>query len=92
MGGAIATIEIGSFIGAYLSPGMWLEENHGVPLYQVPIPIGLKQTDMFLNCLSEITGKPVPECLREDRGRLLDAMVDSHKYNGGRPCCYLWRS
>lgn len=82
MGGAIATIEIGSFAGEYLSPGVWLEENYGVPLYQVPIPIGLVHTDLFLNCLSEITGNPIPEGLRQDRGRLLDAMVDSHKYNG----------
>jgi nitrogenase molybdenum-iron protein NifN len=82
MTGAIATIEIGQLIGENISPGVWLKNNFGVPLYRCPIPIGIENNDLFIKYLSEISGKPVPNELKIERGRLLDAMIDSHKYNG----------
>jgi len=81
MGGAIATIQMGATIDDAISPGKYLEEEFGVPLYNIPIPIGVDHTDLFINTLVKITGKDVPESLQNERGRLLDGMVDSHKYN-----------
>ena len=81
MGGAVATIQMGVTIDDAISPGKYLEEQFGVPLYNIPIPIGVENTDLFMNTLVEITGHDVPEGLKNERGRLLDGMVDSHKYN-----------
>ncbi|HEY3362907.1 MAG TPA: nitrogenase component 1 [Methanosarcina sp.] len=58
----------------------YLEESHGVPGYNVPIPIGLSNTDSFFIELVKILGCPIPEKYQKERGRLLDAMVDVHKY------------
>jgi len=81
MPGAKATIEFGVTAEDHLSPGIYLEKNFGVPLYRLPIPIGLDSTDKFLLALKKISGKEVPEGLTSERGRLIDCMVDSHKYN-----------
>ncbi|WP_434630593.1 nitrogenase component 1 [Thermoanaerobacterium thermosaccharolyticum] len=79
MGGSIATIEIG--INYEETPGKYLQDRFNVPLYKVPIPIGLRNTDRFLKLLNEITGNPLPKSIEMERGRLLDGMIDSHKYN-----------
>lgn len=81
MAGAGATIEFGACVPEALSPGAWLEQRYGVPLYRLPLPIGLKNTDKLMAVLSIITEKPVHQELKADRGRLLDAMIDAHKYN-----------
>lgn len=58
----------------------YLEESHCVPGHSVPIPIGLSNTDSFFTELVRILGCPIPEKYQKERGRLLDAMVDVHKY------------
>lgn len=58
----------------------YLEESYGVPGYDVPIPIGLSNTDIFFTELVKIFGCSIPEKYQKERGRLLDAMVDVHKY------------
>lgn len=81
MGGAIATIEMGMMVSEEFSPGKYLEQKFGVPLYKCPLPIGLENTDEFVELLSKISRKPTPLSLQQDRGRMLDGMIDSHKYN-----------
>jgi len=81
MGGAVATIQMGVTIDDALSPGQYLADEFNVPLYNIPIPIGLENTDQFLQTLVEITGKEIPQSVEQERGRLLDGMIDSHKYN-----------
>lgn len=81
MGGGLATIQMGVTIDDSISPGKYLADQFDVPLYNVPIPIGVENTDIFINTLANITGKAVPESLERERGRLLDGMIDSHKYN-----------
>jgi nitrogenase molybdenum-iron protein NifN len=81
MGGAMATIEMGVTIERSYSPGEYLKEEYGVPLYKCAMPIGLENTDAFLEILSSITKKPVPQKYEKQRGLLLDAMIDAHKYN-----------
>jgi nitrogenase molybdenum-iron protein NifN len=58
----------------------YLETTHRVPGHNVPIPIGLLNTDLFFTELVRILGCPIPEKYQKERGRLLDAMVDVHKY------------
>jgi nitrogenase molybdenum-iron protein NifN len=81
MGGGLATIQMGVTIDDAISPGKYLADEFGVPLYNVPMPIGVENTDIFINTLVKITGKVIPQSLHNERGRLLDGMVDSHKYN-----------
>ncbi|WP_143316681.1 nitrogenase cofactor biosynthesis protein NifB [Clostridium sp. HBUAS56017] len=89
MAGARATIEIFSFVNDENSVGKYLEDNFGVENYKVNIPRGLRDTDKFLEVLSKVSGNPIPEKYRDQRGRYLDAMIDSHKYNSeGRAVIY----
>ena len=50
----------------------------------INIPMGLDWTDEFLMKVSEITGKPIPESLEKERGRLVDMMTDSHTWLHGK--------
>ncbi|WP_172328121.1 nitrogenase molybdenum-iron protein subunit beta [Mangrovicoccus sp. HB161399] len=43
-------------------------------------PMGIQATDEFLMKISELTGKEIPESLRMERGRLVDAMADSQAW------------
>ena len=54
------------------------------PTNKINIPMGLDWTDEFLMQVSELTGKPVPESLATERGRLVDMMTDSHAWLHGK--------
>ena len=56
--------------------------KHDAP--DVPMPMGLDWTDQFLATVSELTGRPVPESLEKERGRLVDMMTDSHQWLHGK--------
>jgi len=56
--------------------------NHDVP--KLDIPMGLEWTDEWLMKVSEVTGKPIPESLVKERGRLVDMMTDSHTWLHGK--------
>ncbi|HYD64387.1 nitrogenase molybdenum-iron protein subunit beta [Azospirillum sp.] len=47
-------------------------------------PMGIAATDELLVKLSELTGKPIPEALKLERGRLVDAFSDSHAHLHGK--------
>lgn len=78
---AKATIELGNCVAMRYSPGAFLFEAHDIPLYRLPLPIGVSQTDALIEALCGITGKEIPSDLVLERGRLLDAMIDSHKHS-----------
>ncbi len=83
MGRSRATVEFGrTLTGA--TAGKVLAERFGVPLYPVGLPMGLRETDRFFQVLEEVTGKPTPAKHAQERGRLLDAYVDAHKYVFGK--------
>ena len=54
----------------------FLETKFNVPAIIGPAPIGIKNTDIFLQNLSKITGKEISESLVRERGKALDAMAD----------------
>ena len=89
MAGAPATIQFGVTCPDNLSPGLFLQQKYGVHLINLPLPIGLESTDLFLEALQNISDRPMPGPLELERGWLLDAMADSHKHNAeGRPVIY----
>jgi nitrogenase molybdenum-iron protein NifN len=85
MGGSRATIELGRTLArGTLSAGALLEARFGVPHHGVGMPIGLRETDRFFEVLEEAAGICMPEKHALERGRLLDAYVDGHKYTFGK--------
>jgi nitrogenase molybdenum-iron protein NifN len=83
MGGARATIELGSTLPAETG-GKVLEQKYGTRLYQKGLPIGIRATDTLFELLAELSGKDVPARHNAARGRLIDSMVDGHKYIFGK--------
>lgn len=81
MGGAAYTIELFEFVNESSSVGLYLQEKYGVKNIRINVPRGLRDTDKFLKVLSEVSGRDIPDKYIKERGRYLDAMIDSHKYN-----------
>jgi len=87
--GAKATLELGDLVADHYSPALFLEETHGVRAYRLPLPIGVSNTDQFIEVLAAVSNKAIPESIKGDRGRLLDGMIDSHKHSAlGRVAVY----
>ncbi len=83
-GGACASIECGHVLaGEKETAGTWLNANCGVALHRMGLPIGIRQSDRFMQLLSAVSGRPVPQRFTAQRGRLLDALVDGHKHLNG---------
>jgi nitrogenase molybdenum-iron protein NifN len=80
MGGSKASIEFGRTLSSGLSAAKALDERYSVPYYGLGTPIGLRESNAFFNTLESITGTPVPEKHALEKGRLIDAYVDAHKY------------
>ncbi len=62
----------------------FMAEEWGQEVVGLPMPIGVRLTDRLLQEISRLTGRPVPAGLEAERGRLLDAMADSHAYLHGK--------
>ncbi len=85
MGGARGTIECGRVLStAKHTAGTALAERCGTPLSRLGLPIGLRETDAFVDALAAATGTRIPRAVELERGRLVDAYVDGHKYVFGK--------
>jgi nitrogenase molybdenum-iron protein NifN len=80
MGASRATLEFGRTLFPQATAGRLLEERHGVPWRPLGMPIGLRETDEFFKVLEELAGRITPGRHTAERGRLIDAYVDGHKY------------
>jgi nitrogenase molybdenum-iron protein beta chain len=54
----------------------YLEKRWDVPAIIGPTPIGIRNTDTFLQNLKTLTGMPIPASLVRERGIALDALTD----------------
>lgn len=61
-----------------------VKELWNQPATPVVYPLGLAGTDAFLMTVSALTGKPIPDSLTKERGRLVDMMTDSHPWLHGK--------
>lgn len=87
-GSSKATIELGYILNhtesRAKSAGEFLEENSSVPRFNLGLPIGIKATDQLFEVLQKLSGKDIPKKYQKQRGRLVDAYVDGHKYVFGK--------
>lgn len=89
-GQASASLELGRVLAQMdETAATYLEKSFNVPAYRLGLPMGIRRTDHFMRTLGDISGIPMPTAFSESRGRLLDALVDGHKYvNGVRAVVY----
>lgn len=81
LGASAATLAFGA---SMRRPAEVLEARTGVPSRVLDVPLGLAASDELMVVLSEISGRPVPARLRRRRSQLVDALLDSHFYYGGK--------
>jgi len=82
MGGAMSTVDF-TLTGRAPRASALLQER-GAEVTQLGLPIGVRATDAFLDHLAAVAHAPRPEWLVQERGRLLDAYADGHKYVFGK--------
>jgi nitrogenase molybdenum-iron protein beta chain len=84
LGDAKASLALGeaaSFAGANE-----LRKKCGVPETVLGLPIGVRATDACVMALREFAQSDVPSDLEEERGQLVDILIDAHPYLDGRTC------
>jgi nitrogenase molybdenum-iron protein beta chain len=80
---AIGTIALNRYEGG--KAALYLENEFDVPAIIGPTPIGIRNTDAFLQNIKKMTGKPVPESLVRKRGIAIDAITDlTHMFLAGK--------
>ncbi len=80
MGSARASIEFGRILAEKSSAGKLLQKRFDIPCFSPGLPIGINESDQFFDAIKTATGKPMPSKYEEEKGRLIDAYVDGHKY------------
>lgn len=71
---AIGSIAMARYEGA--AAAKHLESTFGVPQVLTASPYGIRNTDLLLQHISDLTGQPIPDSLVKERGIALDAMAD----------------
>lgn len=84
MGSGRTTIELGRTLPDQKTGGLFLQEQYGMSRHRLGMPIGIEETDRFFNLLIELSGRSMPAPYAAERGRLVDAYVDGHKYVFGK--------
>jgi nitrogenase molybdenum-cofactor synthesis protein NifE len=80
-GRSVATIYVGDSLAR---AALKLKERFGIPAYGFTSLSGLGETDLFMETMSALSGRPIPEKQQRWRSRLMDAMVDSHYQFGAK--------
>jgi nitrogenase molybdenum-iron protein NifN len=62
------------------SAATFLAKEFDVPARKLPFPVGIKLTDNFFSTITELASKEIPPEIKIERGRLVDAYIDGHKY------------
>ncbi|MDR0882351.1 MAG: nitrogenase molybdenum-iron protein subunit beta [Candidatus Adiutrix sp.] len=78
LGGVLQTLALGEF--ACAEPALVLKSKCQVESDLMPLPMGIAATDRLLMAMSALSGQAVPRELEDERGRLLDLMLDANPY------------
>ncbi len=84
MGRSRTTLEFGRTLHSKESGGHTLQKKFNISNHRLGMPIGIEETDRFFHLLSTLSGREVPAKYAGERGRLVDAYVDGHKYIFGK--------
>jgi nitrogenase molybdenum-iron protein NifN len=79
-GSARATLEFGRTLAEAGTAGASLQKSHGVPRHLLGMPVGIRETDVFMKLLAILGGCETPVKYQRERGRLVDSLIDGHKY------------
>ncbi|MDS0526895.1 nitrogenase molybdenum-iron protein subunit beta [Clostridium sp. SHJSY1] len=82
LGDCEKTLAVGGF--ASEAGAIELENSFKIPYKKLYMPIGIGSTDDFVMELSKFSKEQVPYEIEEERGQLVDIMVDSHPYYSGK--------
>jgi nitrogenase molybdenum-iron protein beta chain len=78
LGDSQITLALGEFTSEVSAET--LEKKCGVPYKALPMPIGIGRTDEYIMALQSISKSEVPYELEEQRGQLVDILIDIHPY------------
>ncbi|MBF0447428.1 MAG: nitrogenase iron-molybdenum cofactor biosynthesis protein NifN [Magnetococcales bacterium] len=67
-----------SFGRAIQDSAQYLQERRAIPSHHLDGMMGLRATDRLIALLKKLSGNDVPQWIKRDRSRLLDAMMDTH--------------
>ncbi|MDQ1294948.1 MAG: nitrogenase molybdenum-iron protein beta chain [Actinomycetota bacterium] len=74
LGDAVGTVALNRYETTLAAE--YLEQEFGIPTVSGVTPIGIRNTDTFLQRVKNLTGKEIPRSLVIERGRALDAITD----------------
>jgi len=77
-----ATITLGPYATA--KTFSWIKDTYSGKHVSLSMPIGIEKTDALLMKLAELFDKEVPQTLKDERGRAVDAMTDAQQYMHGK--------
>jgi nitrogenase molybdenum-iron protein beta chain len=77
-GDSIATVALGHFTAHPAAAA--LDDKCDVPSCLLEMPIGITNTDAFIDALRSIGSVEVPEAIVRERGQLVDLMADMQQY------------
>jgi nitrogenase molybdenum-iron protein NifN len=81
---ARGSIEFGRTLRHKHTAASFLQERFAVPATRIGTPMGVRETDAFFAALEALSGRQTPAKYKRERGRLVDAYVDGHKYLFGK--------
>lgn len=84
LGDASLTLALGELTSE--PPAETLKKKCHVPYKALPLPIGVSATDAYVMALQEQSSTEVPYELEEERGQLVDIMIDIHPYTYNQTC------
>lgn len=81
-GDSVATVALGHWGSSAAAED--LDTKCKVPCEVLDLPIGLLATDRYIDAMHRTMKVDVPASINDERGRLLDAMIDMNKYTSGK--------
>ncbi len=84
MSRSAGSLQLGTAIPEGRDAAGYLEREFAVPVERPGLPIGIDATDRFMDAIGRLTGAKTPREILRQRGRLVDAYVDGHKYLFGK--------
>ena len=79
-GSAQASIEFGRTLAKTETAGTALAKKFDIRRHLLGMPVGIRETDELMNLLATLSGRDTPLKYQKERGRLVDSLIDGHKY------------